>query len=164
MIDFNIIAIEEKHVEGFWDAVDCVARERKYLAFLEGPPIHTTKSFVLRNIHDNWPHVIAISGEKIIDWCDITPLDRPIFAHIGSLGIGVLSPYRGHGIGEALIKIALQKAKEKGLTRIELTVRENNKAAIALYKKLGFLVEGIHKNSVFIDSPYARDSLTGHIF
>lgn len=36
---FNIVPIEEKHIEGFWHALDNVARERKYLAFLEGPPI-----------------------------------------------------------------------------------------------------------------------------
>ena len=31
------------------------------------------------------------------------------------------------------MKAALKKAKQKGLTRIELTVRENNASAIALY-------------------------------
>ena len=156
---FNIVPIEEKHIEGFWHAVDNVARERKYLAFLEGPPIHTTISFVQNNINDDWPHFVALSEEKIIGWCDITSLDRPVFAHIGSLGIGVLAPYRGQGVGEALIKIALQAAKAKGLTRIELTVRESNNPAIALYEKFGFITEGIHKNGVCINGKYEN-----HIF
>jgi RimJ/RimL family protein N-acetyltransferase len=43
---------------------------------------------------------------------------------------------------------ALQKAKLKGLTRIEPTVRENNIRAIALYEKLGFEKEGVHKNGL----------------
>lgn len=158
-MNFNIVPIEEKHIESFWYAVDSVARERKYLAFLEGPPIHTTNSFVQRNINDDWPHFVALSEEKVIGWCDITSLDRPVFAHIGSLGIGVLASYRGHGIGKALIKTALQKAEEKGLTRIELTVRENNKPAIALYEKFGFVAEGVHKNGVCIDGVYEN-----HIF
>ena len=156
---FNIVPIEEKHIDGFWHAVDSVVRERKYLAFLEGPPIHTTLNFVQNNINDGWPHFVALSEEKIIGWCDITSLDRPVFAHIGSLGIGVLAPYRGQGVGEALIKIALKAAKEKGLTRIELTVRENNKPAIALYEKFGFITEGIHKNGVCINEKYEN-----HIF
>ena len=151
---FNIIPIEEKHIEGFWHAVDSVSRERKYLAFLEGPPIHTTKSFVQNNVNDGWPHFVALNEEKIIGWCDITSLGRPIFDHVGSLGIGVLADYRGQGIGEALIRAALQRAKIKGLTRIELTVFENNKPAIALYKKLGFVEEGIHKNKSRIDGRY----------
>ena len=156
---FHIVPIEEKHIEGYWHALDSVARERKYLAFIEGPPIHTTRSFVLGNIKDEWPHVVAISEEKIIGWCDITPLDRPVFAHIGSLGMGVLASYRGHGVGEALIKTTLLKAETKKLTRIELTVRENNKPAIALYEKFGFVAEGIHRNGICIDGKYEN-----HIF
>jgi len=156
---FNIVPITEAHIQGFWSAVDSVARERKYLAFLEGPPIHSTRDFVLNNINGNWPQVVALSNSEIIGWCDITSLDRPIFAHIGSLGMGVLAPYRGQGVGTALISAALQRARVKGLTRIELTVRENNTAAIALYKKFGFVVEGIHTNGVCIDGQYEN-----HIF
>ena len=159
MIHFNIVPITEAHIEGFWSAVDSVSRERKYLAFLEGPPINTTKDFVLNNINGNWPQVVAMSDGELIGWCDITALDRPVFAHIGSLGMGVLAPYRGQGVGKALISAALQKARARGLARIELTVRENNKAAIELYKKFGFVAEGIHKNGVCIDGQYEN-----HIF
>ncbi|RUR19096.1 GNAT family N-acetyltransferase [Legionella sp. km535] len=158
-MNFEIIPITEEHIDGFWSAVDSVARERQYLAFLEGPPINTTKDFVLQNINGNWPHVIAVIDGKIVGWCDISALDRPVFAHIGSLGIGVLAPFRGQGIGKALLKSALQKAKEKGLTRIELTVREKNISAIALYEQFGFEKEGIHKNGVCIDGKYEN-----HIF
>lgn len=158
-MNFEIIPITEDHIQGFWSAVDSVARERKYLAFLKGPPINMTKDFVSQNIKGNWPHFVAISDGNIIGWCDISALDRPVFAHIGSLGIGVLAPYRGQGVGKALIGAALQKAKQKGLTRIELTVREKNTSAIALYEKMGFEKEGVHKNGVCIDGEYEN-----HIF
>ncbi|MBA2650178.1 MAG: GNAT family N-acetyltransferase [Legionella sp.] len=161
---FKIVPITEDHISDFWSAVDSVARERKYLAFLEGPPINTTKDFVLQNIHGNWPHVIAVSDGKIIGWCNISALDRPIFAHVGSLGIGVLAPYRGHGVGKALMKAALQKAKLKGLTRIELTVREHNTSAISLYEKMGFETEGIHKNGIRIDGKYENRMFMALLF
>ncbi|MGQ3888541.1 N-acetyltransferase family protein [Legionella sp. CNM-1927-20] len=153
-MDYQIIPIQKKHINDFWLAVDSVARERKYLAFLEAPPIHTTIDFVLKNLEENWPQVVAVSQGKIIGWCDITGLDRPIFAHRGVLGIGLLAPYRGMGIGSQLIKTALEKAKEKGLTRIELTVREHNQTALSLYKKFGFEIEGIHKKGVYVDGIY----------
>lgn len=158
-MNFEIVPIAEGHIEDFWVAVDSVAREHKYLAFLEGPPISTTKDFVLQNINGNWPHFVAIHDGKIIGWCDISALDRPVFAHIGSLGLGVLVPYRSQCVGKALMTAALQKAKLKGLTRIELSVRENNTRAIALYEKLGFEKEGVHKNGVCIDGKYEN-----HIF
>ncbi|WP_454784264.1 N-acetyltransferase family protein [Legionella sp. WA2024007413] len=156
---FSIIPIQEKHIEAFWYAVDSVARERKFLAFLEGPPIESTKEFVLEHIKNNWPQVVAMCGEQLVGWCDISPLDRPVFAHVGCLGIGVTAPYRGQGIGEALLSTALQMAKLKGLTRIELTVREHNQTAISLYEKYGFVKEGVHKNAVRIDGEYEH-----HIF
>lgn len=159
MLNVEIIPITEEHIQGFWSAVDSVARERKYLAFLEGPPINSTREFVLENIKDNWPHFIAVSEGQIIGWCDISALDRPVFAHIGSLGIGILAFYRGLGIGKRLMQKSIQKAEQKGLTRIELTVREKNKSAIALYEKFGFEKEGIHKNAVCIDGKYEN-----HVF
>lgn len=93
----EIIPIQEKHIEVFWSAIDSVARERNFLAFLEGPPIQMTRDFVLEHIRDNWPQLIAIHNDKIVGWCDISPLDRPVFAHTGSLGyrcIGSISRQR----------------------------------------------------------------------
>ncbi|MDX2346988.1 MAG: GNAT family N-acetyltransferase [Legionella sp.] len=153
--NINITPIEEKHIESFWRVIDSVSRERKYLTFLEGPAIDTTRDFVLNNINHNWPHVIALDDkDEVIGWCDITSLNRPVFSHVGSLGMGVLASHRGHGLGAALIKAALEQAKQKGLTRIELNVRENNQPAIALYKKLGFIAEGRHINAACIDGEY----------
>jgi ribosomal protein S18 acetylase RimI-like enzyme len=152
--NYQILPITEEHIEGFRAAVDSVAREHNYLAFLEGPPLEMARSFVLENIQGNWPHFVALVEGKIVGWCDITSLHRHAFVHAGSLGIGVLAPYRGQGIGVALIRAALNKAKAIGLTRIELTVRENNKRAIALYEKEGFLIEGLHRNAVRIDTKY----------
>ena len=52
------------------------------------------------------------------------------------------------------MRVAIEKARDRGLTRIELTVREYNKPAISLYEKLGFQVEGLHLNSVRIGDVY----------
>ena len=40
-----------------------------------------------------------------------------------------------------------EDALNQGITRIELTVDINNSAAIALYKKLGFEIEGTVRES-----------------
>ena len=154
MQNYEIIPIAEEHIESFRSAVGSVARERKYLAFLDEPSLEMSRTFVLENLQGNWPHFVAISNGKVVGWCDITSLHRPVFAHSGALGIGVLAPYRGQGIGEALMRKAIEKAKALGLTRTELTVRENNKPAISLYEKLGFVVEGLHRNAVRIGTEY----------
>lgn len=154
MLNYHIIPITEEHIESFREALDSVAREHDYLAFLEGPPLEIVRSFVLENIQDNWPHFVALVDGNVVGWCDITSLHRHALAHSGSLGMGVTAPYRGQGIGTALMQAALDKAKATGLTRIELTVRENNKRAIALYRKKGFLIEGFHRNAIRIETRY----------
>ncbi|RDI47003.1 GNAT family N-acetyltransferase [Aquicella lusitana] len=154
MQHYQIIPISEQYIESFREAVGGVARERKYLAFLDAPSLEMARAFVMENLRENWPHIIAVSEGRVIGWCDITSLHRPVFAHSGALGIGVLAPFRGKGIGEALMRAAIEKARHRGLTRIELTVREHNKPAIALYEKLGFKMEGLHRNAVCIDNEY----------
>ncbi|MFI4938463.1 MAG: GNAT family N-acetyltransferase [Candidatus Berkiellales bacterium] len=153
-LNFRIIPISEVYIQSFWAAVDAVARERKYLAFLEGPPIATTYDFVHEHLREGWPHFIALNGEQVIGWCDISSLHRPVYAHTGELGIGVLSAFRGKGIGNQLMSTALNQAKSIGLTRIELTVFEQNKTAIALYQKFGFVVEGLKRKAVKIGENY----------
>lgn len=158
-MNYEIVSIKEEHIQGFWSAIDSVAREKKYLAFLEGPPIESTRNFVLDQINNNWPQLVALNDGQVIGWCDISPLDRPVFDHIGSLGIGIIADYRGMGIGRALMKAALQQAQQKGLTRIELTVRESNQVAISLYEEFGFTIEGIHQKGVCINGVYEN-----HVF
>ncbi len=62
--------------------------------------------------------------------------------HRGRLGIGVQQPYRGVGVGEALLLALLDWAEhEPELERIELSTFPHNTRAINLYRKLGFVEE-----------------------
>lgn len=153
-MNYKIYPISEEYIQGFCAAVDSVARERKYLAFLEGPPIEMSRDFVRKNIRGKWPHFVALSEGAVIGWCDITSLDRPVYSHSGVLGMGVIKNYRGKGIGKELIQAALNQAKVKGLTRVELTVREQNRPAIALYEKFDFFKEGVKQKAVKIENDY----------
>jgi ribosomal protein S18 acetylase RimI-like enzyme len=153
-MNYIVIPISEKYIEGFNAALDSVARERKYLTFIEGPSIEMSRAFTLKNLNENRPHFVALVDDEVVGWCDIASLDRPIFSHSGTLGIGVIAGCRGHGIGKALMSAALEKAKLIGLTRVELEVREKNKRAFEFYKSMGFVVEGLHRNAVLIDNEY----------
>ena len=70
------------------------------------------------------------------------------------MGIGLLPDFRGRGIGRRLMQQTIEAAFAFGLTRVELTVREGNANAIALYKSLGFETEGLHRNAVCIGGQY----------
>jgi RimJ/RimL family protein N-acetyltransferase len=153
-MDVTISQIEAKHVEGFHRALDKVARERKYLAFLEAPPLEKTREFVMNNIAMLHSQFVAVVGDNVVGWCDVLPKERPIHAHCGVLGMGLLPQWRGKGIGTALIRTTLNDACRRGLVRIELTVHADNARAIALYEKLGFKKEGLMRDAAFIDGIY----------
>lgn len=62
-------------------------------------------------------------------------------AHIGS--IAVTDAFRQRGIGEKIIRAGLRLARERGCLQAYLEVRRGNQAALHLYEKLGFGVDGI---------------------
>lgn len=157
MKNFEIKPIEESQLEEFNSLVGVVAREKKYLAFLDAPPMEMTREFVQEIIEGDWPLFVAVANSRLIGWCDISSFHRDALAHGGSLGIGVLSDWRGKGVGQSLMKAALQKARKMGLTRVQLNVRENNHPAISLYEKLGFKIEGLHINAIRIDGIYENE-------
>ena len=55
-----------------------------------------------------------------------------------------------------MLETTLKAAFDRGLTRIELTVWESNINAIALYRRFGFLVEGLHRNAICVDGRYSN--------
>jgi RimJ/RimL family protein N-acetyltransferase len=154
-VTYRILPIAEEHITGFHVAVDVVARETKYLAFLEAPPLEEVARFVLGNIERGFPQFVVLSASSVTGWCDVIPNRvRPIYSHCGTLGIGLLPEFRGQGIGRQLLQRTIEAAFALSLTRIELTVREENLNAIALYKSLGFAIEGLHQKAVRIDGQY----------
>ena len=50
----------------------------------------------------------------------------------------VVEADRRAGLGEALVARAIERARERGCGRIELDVAESNRAAWALYERMGF--------------------------
>ncbi|MBW6423064.1 GNAT family N-acetyltransferase [Rhizobium sp. XQZ8] len=157
MISGDEIAIEhirEEHIESFHHALDTVSRERKYLSFLEAPPLENVRPFVLDMISGGHPQVVAVDGGKVVGWCDIRRSDRPTHAHCGTLGMGIIPGYRDKGLGTRLIIAALDLAKERGFHRVQLQVYATNTRAIALYEKVGLVREGVARDEVKIDGQF----------
>lgn len=144
----SIQDIQAEDVVPFRIAVDRVAREGRFLASNEAPSLESVMRFVSTNLEFGYPHVVALVDGAVVGWCDITPEGRPLKRHVGLLGIGVVEPWRRRGVGAALLDAALARATAAGFLRIELSVRADNLAAIALYRKRGFVQEGIKRMAI----------------
>jgi len=66
----------------------------------------------------------------------------------GELGMMVADGWRGRGVGTALVAAAIDWARERGLHKVTLGVFPHNDAAIALYRKFGFVEEGRLTNHI----------------
>lgn len=76
--------------------------------------------------------------------------------HVAQLGMAVHDDWQGNGIGTKLLQEAINLADNwLDLSRIELSVFVDNAAAIALYKKNGFELEGTCKNYAFRNGEYS---------
>jgi RimJ/RimL family protein N-acetyltransferase len=60
----------------------------------------------------------------------------------GEIGMAVARGWRGRGVGSALLAAAIDRARDQGMHKLVLGVFPHNAAAIALYRKHGFVDEG----------------------
>jgi putative acetyltransferase len=67
---------------------------------------------------------------------------------VGELAMLVERGWRGRGVGSALVAAAIEGARIKGLHKLSLDVFVHNAAAIALYRKFGFVEEGRLRNQI----------------
>lgn len=135
----------------FHRTLDTVARERRHLALLEAPPIADAERYLCTALEQGAIRFVAENDGRVVGWCDITPRRQPGSSHIGHLGMGLLHEYRRQGIGHRILDATVREAFGKGLTRIGLEVFSSNQAAIALYRRYGFIIEGRRRKARHVD-------------
>lgn len=86
----------------------------------------------------------AVDGGRIVGTLHI---DRTPFG-FGEIGMFVAADCRDRGVGSALIAAAVDWAREQGLHKLVLGVFPHNDRAIALYRKFGFVDEGLRPKHI----------------
>lgn len=153
-MSITVRQMELNDVAGFHAALSRVASEKKYLLTVEPPPLDRMHTFVKTNVEQNHAQYVAVVEECIVGWADIVPISRQSMTHVGSLGMGVVSEYRGQGIGNRLLENAIAHAWQQELKRLELEVFADNEIALKLYEKHGYQVEGVKRYARCIDGVY----------
>ena len=70
---------------------------------------------------------------------------HPASTHVADVGLMVALDARRQGVGTALLRAAVDWAREAGIRKLELHVFPWNEAGIALYEAFGFEREGYRK-------------------
>jgi L-phenylalanine/L-methionine N-acetyltransferase len=93
---------------------------------------------------------------KVVGSCGLHPASPALRRrHALVLGVSVLPEAQGRGVGSALMSAMCDYADRwAGALRMELTVYTDNAAALALYRKFGFEIEGTLKGYAMRDGQY----------
>jgi len=127
-----IVKSEPCHAEAIY-AIEC-----------ESFPDPWSESSVLYEI--KYLHSICLTAKNT----DNTILGHITMRHVINEGhinnIAVAVKYRKCGVGNKLLEAVIAESKRRNLIGLTLEVRVSNTAAISLYKKHGFVIEGRRKN------------------
>ena len=87
--------------------------------------------------------VVAEAGGEVVGACWVRTTNE--YGHIDdetpSFSISLYKPYRGRGIGTAMMHALLGELREAGYTRASLSVQKEN-PALRLYERMGFRIVG----------------------
>jgi RimJ/RimL family protein N-acetyltransferase len=98
---------------------------------------------------------VHLPGQDVIGHIEINAIDRRNqCATLGRILMGA-PQYRGKGLGAQMVKQAVKIAfEEMGLHRLDLRVYDFNLAAIQCYLKVGFTIEGRHRDTSKVGDEY----------
>ena len=149
--EIAVRSIAPDDVPSFHRCLDVVARERRFLAMLEAPPLEEVREFVTSGRQRGVVQFVAAFDGEVVGWCDVLPVPFEGFRHCGALGMGVLPRQRGQGIGQRLLEATLREAERCGITRVQVEVFASNRVAISLYEAFGFQCEGRKRRARQLD-------------
>ena len=120
------------------------AEPANYAATLQLPyPSESLWEKRLRDPPEGSYSLIACRAEQVLGHLGLDVHRSPRRKHAATLGLAVRTSAQRQGVGSALLGAAVEMAERwLAVRRIELDVYVDNVAAIALYRKFGFIVEG----------------------
>ncbi|WP_434400525.1 GNAT family N-acetyltransferase [Planococcus sp. 11815] len=100
---------------------------------------------------------IACEEHQVLGYLIVQNENPRRISHRAYIVMGVHSDSRGKGVGKALFSHVIAWAKSVDLHRLELTVIAENVSAVALYQKMGLEIEGVKRDSLFINDGYVDE-------
>ncbi len=144
-----------------------IDEQTKFMMFEPGERKTTIEdqiSIIKNNRKDGNPMFLAEVDGEIVGFLGGLKGRCNRVKHSLYIALGILKDYRGAGIGKALINKIDQWSMENNIKRVELTVICQNEVAVALYKNMGFEIEGIKKSSLKIDGEFVDEYYMGKVY
>ena len=147
--------MQKKYLRSVYNLYAGIAAEERGFVRNYAPTQRTLKAQVWDALRRHLPYYVAVENNTIVGVAAVLFPAIEALAHSGTVVMGVLSGYRRQGIGTSLLRAAVSHAfAEPAHRRIQLEVFSDNEAAVRLYSKLGFQVEGRARQAVFLGGKF----------
>ena len=94
--------------------------------------------------------IVAVLEDHVLGSAEISRGRQRKNQHVAEVGIALRRDARGVGLGSAMMRSMLRWARTVGIRKVFLGVFSSNRAAIRLYRHLGFVQEGRLKGQVVL--------------
>jgi putative acetyltransferase len=155
--EIHIRAAEPSDAEAIYDIF---TGERAVSGTLQVPwTALETRRARMASAQDRHGIVATVEG-RVVGHANLHLEPSPRRRDCGSIGMAVHDEFQGQGVGSALMRALMDLADNwYGLRRLELTVYSDNAAAVGLYEKFGFVIEGTgrqyaRRNGELVDAYY----------
>jgi len=110
-------------------------------------------------------NLVAVAGDRVVGMLGLDTFpNKPRRRHVGTIGISVHDEWQGKGVGTALMRAGLDLADNwLNLRRLELEVYADNEAAIHLYERFAFELEGTLRQHAFRDGHYVDSKMMARL-
>jgi len=154
MIQYRNLQVEE--AETFWKLMNQMDQETKYMLYYTNErekniPLLTN---IIQNANENGFLKVVEIDNTLVGYISAQREVLIRSKHCAYIVIGILKNYHNQKIGSTLFELLIDWAKTNNIKRLELNVLCENEKAVHLYKKYGFEIEGIRRNSTLLDGEY----------
>lgn len=140
--DVEIRPARPRDARSFLDLWASVVTE----GFVRGEAPSPTLGEVRRRFRASWSddeaELVAMEGRRVVGHLVLSRERHPVTRHVASLAIAVAADRRRRGIATALLREGIAWGRGVGVDKLLLSVYPFNEAALALYRRFGFVEEG----------------------
>lgn len=139
--------------QALYNCMKKIDQETQYMLYLPDERSFD-KDKLSEDIKRNFYIGVKTDDNQILGYLSVHISTLAKVRHIGYIVTGLINELHQQGLATKMFNETIKWAKRKGLRRLELTVITSNKPAVSFYEKLGFKIEGIKHESVFMEDHY----------
>jgi phosphinothricin acetyltransferase len=101
------------------------------------------------------PVLVAERDRMVVGWGSLNQFNpRKAYDYVADFSVYVERAWRGKGVGSALLRALIARAKQLGYHKMVLSAFPWNALGMALYEKHGFRTVGIYKEQGLLDEKW----------